>query len=246
MRLNRPLGDQRFLEPYSGMYWQVSGAAYDPFRSRSLWDQVLRINPSHGDDKPHFYDSSEFPKEQLRIVERDIYLPTSKTRWRFQVAQARASLDAQIETLRGTIFKSFAALALGLIAMVALQTLYGLWPLRRLQVAIAEMRAGRARRGEAAAGAGELHLVDPGAQGPGEVALGQVDHAAGEREAARAARGRDAADVPFLRSFGEHQLLSLQVITEELAQQTAEPGTANQPVANAPEANAIANASLKI
>jgi signal transduction histidine kinase len=33
--------------------------------------------------------------------------------------------------------------------MVALQTLYGLWPLRRLQVAIAEMRAGRARRIEA-------------------------------------------------------------------------------------------------
>ena len=82
-------------------------------------------------------------------MERDIYLPTSKTRWRFQVAQARASLDAQIETLRGTIFKSFAALALGLIAMVALQTLYGLWPLRRLQVAIAEMGAGRARRIEA-------------------------------------------------------------------------------------------------
>jgi signal transduction histidine kinase len=149
VRLNRPLGDQRFLEPYSGMYWQVSGRGYDPFRSRSLWDQALQINPSHGDDKPHFYDSSEFPKEQLRIVERDIYLPTSKTRWRFQVAQARASLDAQIETLRGTIFKSFAALALGLIAMVALQTLYGLWPLRRLQVAIAEMRAGRARRIEA-------------------------------------------------------------------------------------------------
>jgi hypothetical protein len=60
------------------------------------------------------------------------------------------------------------------------------------------------------------------------------------------ARGRDAADVPFLRSFGEHQLLSLQVITEQLAQQTAEPGTANQPEANAPEANAIANASLRI
>ncbi|MEI7664562.1 MAG: transglutaminase family protein [Synechococcaceae cyanobacterium ELA263] len=28
------------------------------------------------------------------------------------------------------------------------------------------------------------------------------------------ARGRDAADVPFLRSFGEHQLVNLEVITE--------------------------------
>jgi hypothetical protein len=60
------------------------------------------------------------------------------------------------------------------------------------------------------------------------------------------ARGRDAADVPFLRSFGEHQLLGLQVITEQLTQQTAELGPANQPVANGPEANAIANASLSL
>ncbi len=29
------------------------------------------------------------------------------------------------------------------------------------------------------------------------------------------ARGRDAADVPFLRSFGEHRLVSLEVITEQ-------------------------------
>jgi transglutaminase-like putative cysteine protease len=60
------------------------------------------------------------------------------------------------------------------------------------------------------------------------------------------ARGRDAADVPFLRSFGEHQLLSLQVITEQLTQQNAELGPANQPIANGPEANAIANASLSL
>ena len=151
VRLNRPLGDQRFLEPYSGMYWQVSGAGYDPFRSRSLWDQTLRINPSHGDTKAHFYDSDEFADEPLRIVERDIYLPTSKTRWRFQVAQGRDALDAQIKTLRSTILKSFVLLGLGLIGMAALQTLYGLWPLRKLQRAIADMRAGRAGRIEAQA-----------------------------------------------------------------------------------------------
>lgn len=151
VRLNRPLGDQRFLEPYSGMYWQISGAGYDLFRSRSLWDQPLRVNPSHGDEKSHFYDSNEFSNEQLRIVERDIYLPTSQTRWRFQVAQARASLDAQIDTLRRTLLKSFALLAIGLLGMAAVQTLYGLWPLRKLQKAIADMRAGRARRIEAGA-----------------------------------------------------------------------------------------------
>ncbi|MFM7027905.1 MAG: sensor histidine kinase [Chakrabartia sp.] len=151
VRLNRPLGDQRFLEPYSGMYWQISGPGYDLFRSRSLWDQALKVNPAHGDEKSHFYDSNEFPDEQLRIVERDIYLPTSQTLWRFQVAQGRESLDSQIKTLRSTLLKSFVLLGVGLIGMAALQTLYGLWPLRKLQVAIANMRAGRARRVEAQA-----------------------------------------------------------------------------------------------
>ncbi|MEI7952781.1 MAG: transglutaminase family protein, partial [Synechococcaceae cyanobacterium ELA182] len=36
------------------------------------------------------------------------------------------------------------------------------------------------------------------------------------------ARGRDAADVPFLRSFGEHHLLRLEVITESITEQTQE------------------------
>jgi hypothetical protein len=45
------------------------------------------------------------------------------------------------------------------------------------------------------------------------------------------ARGRDAADVPFLRSFGEHQLLALQVITEPILQESAAPEPGNQRVA---------------
>src|SRR6478609_1197282 len=38
VRFNRPLGDQRFLEPGSGLYYQVWGQGHEPFRSRSLWD----------------------------------------------------------------------------------------------------------------------------------------------------------------------------------------------------------------
>jgi hypothetical protein len=44
VRLIRPLGDQRFLEVYSGLYWQISGPGYEPFRSRSLWDRALKID----------------------------------------------------------------------------------------------------------------------------------------------------------------------------------------------------------
>lgn len=150
VRLNRPLGDQRFLEAQSGLYWQISSKGVEPFRSRSLWDDSLAYGQPHRDTKPHFYDSSQLREQRLRIVERDIKLPFSDRIWRFQVAQTRDGLDSQIDTLRKTIVQSFALLGLGLLLMAALQTLYGLWPLRQLRQTIADLRSGRAQRIEQA------------------------------------------------------------------------------------------------
>ncbi|MES3099680.1 sensor histidine kinase [Sphingomonas faeni] len=138
--------DQRFVEPYSGLYWQVSGKGREDFPSRSLWDRKLAFGGTHDDRNAHFYDSNQFPDEKLRIVERDAVIPGSKVHWRFQVAQSRDGLDAQITTLRRTLVRSFALLALGLIVMAALQTFYGLWPLRRVREEIARMRAGQSNR----------------------------------------------------------------------------------------------------
>ncbi|MDB5716851.1 MAG: histidine kinase [Sphingomonas bacterium] len=149
VRFTRPLGDQRFLEPYSGLYWQVSGPRFDPFRSRSLWDRALVVPKETPDENDHIYDSDDstaFPNEPLRIMERDVRLPSSPTLWRFQVAQSRQSLNAQIKALRQTLLRSFALLGLGLIVMAALQATYGLWPLRRIRREIAAVRNGdRAR-----------------------------------------------------------------------------------------------------
>ena len=149
VRLNRPLGDQRFLEPYSGAYWQISGPGYEPFPSRSLWDRRLRADDNHQDQAAHIYDSGQFKDDTLRIVERDVKLPLSPVVWRFQVAQSRTVLDAQIGALRGTLVRSFALLALGLLVMAALQSIYGLWPLRTLRRTIVAMREGKASRVEA-------------------------------------------------------------------------------------------------
>jgi signal transduction histidine kinase len=144
---NRPLGDQRFLEPNSGLYWQISGGGFDPFPSRSLWDRQLRVDQTHNDTNSlHVYESDQIPDQTLRIVERDVRLPGSPVLWRFQVAQDRKGLDAQVSTLRRTLVRSFAILGIGLIALAALQTFYGLWPLRRVREAIQQMRLGQISR----------------------------------------------------------------------------------------------------
>jgi signal transduction histidine kinase len=151
VRLIRPLGDQRFLEVYSGLYWQISGPGYEPFRSRSLWDRALKIDKLPPKQDIHVYDSAEFETYDeglVRVAEREIKLPMSDVSWRFQVAQSRSELDAQIRTIRNTLLISFAVLALGLIAMAAIQSVYGLWPLRSLRRSIADLRQGHLRRVE--------------------------------------------------------------------------------------------------
>ncbi|MBJ6120298.1 sensor histidine kinase [Sphingomonas mollis] len=142
----REAADQRFLEPNSGLYWQVGAQGREAFPSRSLWDRRLAYGTPHSDRGVHSYDSAQFGTEKLRIVERDVKLPGSPVRWRFQVAQSREGLDSQITVLRRTLVRSFALLALGLIAMAALQTFYGLWPLRKVRAEIARMRAGQSAR----------------------------------------------------------------------------------------------------
>jgi len=146
VRFNRPPADQRFLEPYSGVYFQVSGEGADTFPSRSLWDRRLQVDAAHNDVDLHTYDSKEFEDEPLRIVERDVILPGSEVRWRFQVAQSREIIDRQIRDLRTTLIRSFVALGIGLLVLAALQAFYGLWPLRRVRSEVVAIRSGKQSR----------------------------------------------------------------------------------------------------
>ena len=138
---NRALGDQRLLEPNSGLYWQIRGAGHDDFPSRSLWDRSLAIDTSHLDKEQHAYDSKQFPAEPLRVIERSVTLPGSPTVWWFTVAERKSNLDEQTNRVRRILYRSFAVLGLGLLVMAALQTWYGLGPLRGVRRAIQRMRS---------------------------------------------------------------------------------------------------------
>jgi signal transduction histidine kinase len=146
VRFTRPLADQRFLEPYSGAYYQISGKGQETLRSRSLWDRGLTVDIGHKDIELHKRDSFEFQDEPLRVLERDVILPGSNVRWRFQVAQSRDAIDGQIRELLATLVRSFAALGAGLLILAALQAFYGLWPLRRVRREVAAIRVGTQTR----------------------------------------------------------------------------------------------------
>ncbi|MEM7667129.1 MAG: ATP-binding protein [Pseudomonadota bacterium] len=148
---NRALGDQRFLEPNSGLYYQIDGTGVEPWPSRSLWDRTLELHGAVGegeefDDEPHFYNSDQFAGEPLRIVERTVILPGSETRWTFAVASGTAEMDGQLQRVRSILIWSFAVLGLGLLVMALLQIRYGLSPLRRVRAAIQKLRTTGANR----------------------------------------------------------------------------------------------------
>ena len=144
--LNRPLGDQRLLEPNSGLYWQIRGDGHDDFPSRSLWDRSIDVRLGQINKEPHAYDSTQFPTEPLRVMERSIRLPGSDTVWWFTVAERRAELDEQIGRVRRILVRSFVVLGLGLLVMAMLQTWLGLGPLRGVRLAIQKMRSSGANR----------------------------------------------------------------------------------------------------
>jgi signal transduction histidine kinase len=149
----RTLGDQRFLEPGSGLYWQITGGNFEPWPSRSLWDRTLKLDGAgaqgtgeHFDSEVHIYNSDQFKGEPLRIAERTVILPGSETRWTFAVASATEQMDTQIGRVRLILIWSFAVLGLGLLVMALLQIRYGLSPLRRVRAAIQNLRTTGANR----------------------------------------------------------------------------------------------------
>jgi signal transduction histidine kinase len=146
VRFNRPPVEPRFNEPYSGLYWQVSGEGHEPFRSRSLWDRELRLDLSVSCVEPCAGRKESFENEPLRIVERDVILPGSQTVWRFAVAENAARLDEELVEFQRVLWISLGALGIGLLLLSAVQATVGLSPLKRMSAAMADIRSGRATR----------------------------------------------------------------------------------------------------
>jgi signal transduction histidine kinase len=153
VQLIRDYGEAAYIAPYSGRYWQIDGRG-DPLASSSLWDRTLKFDRAPTGDGTRIFETDQFKPEILRVAEQAIVLPGDEQVWTFRVARARASpdeaqrwsLDEQIANAREIILRSFALLGVGLILLAVLQTIYGLWPLRRLQLGIAAMRRGERSR----------------------------------------------------------------------------------------------------
>lgn len=146
IRFDRPLGQQRFLEPYSGYYWQVGTASQAPQRSRSLWDQVLEIDYETPVPEVTLSVRPGPDGQTLRVMEREVYMPGGATPYHFVVTGNLEEIQQELRNFNRTLFWAMGLLGLGVIAVVALQITYGLRPLGRLRRAVMDIRSAKAER----------------------------------------------------------------------------------------------------
>lgn len=148
--LARAPGEPRFELPYSGWYWQISDHQGAPLlRSRSLWDQILDVPAAQSESGVQRGETTGPVGEVLRIRFIDITLPDSPENappLRFAVAADKAALALELRPFNQALFWSLLALGIGLAVAVTVQVAIGLRPLRRIQVALADVRSGRADR----------------------------------------------------------------------------------------------------
>ena len=147
IELTRPASDPELERPLSGRYWQITPPEGDPLRSRSLWDQTLKLpaaTPAGSGLRRYITRGPQ--DEELRVLERDITLPGSDRVFRYAVAIDYAEVEGLVQPFVITLAWSLGILGLGLVIGAVVQVRYGLRPLSRVRNALSAIRTGQTER----------------------------------------------------------------------------------------------------
>ncbi len=149
--------DVRFQTQYSGQYWAVVGINPDgsiagDFRSKSLWDEDVPINPDlivRAVEAPGItqFGNYDGPADQRsRVAAQAILIEHRATPLILVAAADRSPNDASATEFRNLLLGTMIALFGGVFAAMLLGIRYSLNPLSRLQADIAKVREGEAQK----------------------------------------------------------------------------------------------------
>ncbi|MCM0607688.1 MAG: sensor histidine kinase [Ideonella sp. WA131b] len=165
------LSDPRWMQPYSGLYWQVDRVDRSEgrvvqrgvLRSRSLWDAVLALpDDALADGELHRHTLPGPDGARLLALERTVALDAAapSSPWRLIVAADRAQTQAARQRFDGQLMLSLGALGVLLALAAWAQVAVGLAPLRALQRGLLALHEGRSARLDGAVPAEVQPLVD--------------------------------------------------------------------------------------
>jgi signal transduction histidine kinase len=150
LEVGSPLAEPRFLQPLSGLYWQIAEEGSSTvLRSRSLWDGTLILppdGPAAAEIRRHTIPGPG--GASLLAVARRISLPASlgSGMIRVVVALDRAEVHAAGLAFAADLVPSLAVLAAVLIAAAWIQVGVGLRPLDAVRRRLAQVRSGAIAR----------------------------------------------------------------------------------------------------
>ena len=154
--------DPRFERIYSGWYWQIvpdrqpakKDHDSDGTRiSRSLWDKTIVRADSAAIGNRVWGHGTGPENQRVRFVAQHVEFPIAATAspsdtaaYTFLAAGDMSEVETEVARFNRMLLWSLGLLGLGLVAAVFVQVRIGLQPLRRLSVALAHIRDGKARR----------------------------------------------------------------------------------------------------
>jgi len=155
--LTRDLLDPRFGQVFSGRYWQVSeadeAADAEPIeRSRSLWDETIRISDSlraaaiDANGQAVAGSAAGPDGEPLRLSARAVVLPGQETPVIIIAAEDRRPSDRRVWAFGLAAAGLLAGFAILLAVGVVVQVRVGLSPVLKLRRAVARVRDGETQK----------------------------------------------------------------------------------------------------
>ena len=146
--LKRHPVDPQFNKPLSGWYWEIlfSGNRFD--RSRSLWDQKIRLPEGMTPEQETSFMAKGPRGEQLRGRARTFTMPGASEPFSILVAGPVKEIETAVSVFTNTMAASLGVLGIGLVVAAFLQVRFGLRPLKRMRNVLLDIRAGRASRME--------------------------------------------------------------------------------------------------
>ena len=160
----RDLADPRFIQPLSGLYWQIQDEARPTLlRSRSLWDNIIELPEDEltlGSIHEHVLAGPA--GQTLAVRERQIILQphSEERRVRIAVAVDKANLIAARNAFAADMLPYLVMMAAVLITAAWMQVRIGLVPLDAVRQGVMGIRSGTARRLESAYPDEVMPLVD--------------------------------------------------------------------------------------
>ncbi|GAB3526652.1 ATP-binding protein [Photobacterium alginatilyticum] len=127
------LSNPRFQSPYSGLYWALT-VNDTQIRSRSLWDAKITGNDDDGYIGPD--------EQSLLVVKRKFLLPEIDEPVELAIAANQDKLMATLKKLTHGLWLILLTMAVGILVLTWLQVSWSLWPLKKLQQNLKNVREG--------------------------------------------------------------------------------------------------------